>query len=420
MKKKEYILSIVYKLGLIILSFFNSILINRYLGVTIKGEYAYILNIVNIITIIIGFNISSSYPFFFRNMGIKIKNKIINIIYFQMMTYIIIGAVLINFNISTQKLYIILLSISFQFCNQLDFLTITESIKKRNLLLISLTIFYSFGIIFGIKFFEKKDKLEYLIYLMLIFNIIKSLGYIYFFNLIPKLEKINELSFFKIIKFSFFPMCISLLTVFNYNIDILILNKFVSKKELGIYSLSVTLGSILWILPDIFKEILFSKTVKEDSITEIKTCLKCSIYITAIIIVIFFIIGRNFISLLYGKEYMGAYETTIILFLGTIPMSFFKIISTLYSVKGKNKYSFLVLLFSVGSNIILNFLTIPRFGIVGASISSVVSYIISGIVILNSFTKEFKITIFEILLITDLEKENIKKYLRNKYLRSRG
>ena len=383
MKKKEYILSIIYKLILITLSFFNSILINRYLGPTIKGEYAYVLNIVNIIAIIIGLNISSSYPFFYRNVGIRAKNKIINIVCFQMIIYTIITIICISLNLNMQMKYIVFLSISFQFCNQLDFLSITESIKKRNLFLILFTILYSIGIILGIILFEKSTKLEYLIYLLLLFNISKSLGYIYFFKLFPKFEKINELNIFEIIKFSFFPMCISLLTIFNYNIDILILNNYVSKKELGIYSLSVTLGSILWILPDIFKEILFNKTVKDDCIIEIKKCLKYSIYITLLVVVIFFIIGKNFISLLYGHEYLGAYKTTIILFLGTIPMSFFKIINTLYSAKGKNKYSFLVLLFSVISNVLLNFLIIPYLGIMGAAISSVVSYTISGIVILN-------------------------------------
>ena len=68
----------------------------------------------------------------------------------------------------------------------------------------------------------------------------------------------------EVLKFSFFPMLTSLLTILNYNMDVIILNFFVENREIGLYSLAVTFASMLWIIPDAFKDVLFNKTAQND------------------------------------------------------------------------------------------------------------------------------------------------------------
>ncbi|GAA0083723.1 hypothetical protein UT300007_01620 [Clostridium sp. CTA-7] len=410
--KNEYIISIVSKIILVGLSFINSVLINRYLGPVLKGEYFYILNISNIITIIIGFNIASSYPYFSKKYGLSIRQKLINIIFFQMGIYTL-NAILLSFFIKNNLfIYIMIISILLQFSNQLDFMSIIDSINKRNKITVISTFIYS-SILFYL-FFYTKNSLEYIVGALLLFNVIKSLLYIVNNKFIPLKILEDSPSLFEIFRFSFFPMITSLLTTFNYNIDVVILKLFVANSEIGMYSVGVTLAAMLWIIPDAFKEVLFNKTAKSDSIDAIVLSIKINVYISLIVILGFVFIGKNFISLVYGIEYLDAYNVSVILLVGTIPMIFFKIINTLYLAIGKQKYSFYILFISVLLNVVINFLMIPFLGIEGAAISSVLSYMICGIVMLISFNKKYELSIKDIFLINSYEKEKIKSIILKK------
>ena len=65
--KKIYLTAIVSKLSIVFLGIVTSALINRHLGVFLKGEYAYIINIVSILTILFSFGLSQTYSTYKRN-----------------------------------------------------------------------------------------------------------------------------------------------------------------------------------------------------------------------------------------------------------------------------------------------------------------------------------------------------------------
>lgn len=407
--KNEYLTSILSKILLVGLAFVNSILINRYLGPELRGEYAFILNVANIFTIILGFNIATSYPYLSKKYGKDIFQKFVNIIFFQFLIYII-GIIIFIFYIPDKIIIsIILISVVAQFGNQLDFLSIISNVNKRNMILIIAAIFNT--LFLTLLFFKTNNNLDYIVLALLLYNLVKIVLFItrnkYFIR-----KKIGiSIPLIEITKFSFFPMVITLFTIFNYSLDVIILKFFVENEQLGLYSVGVTLASMLWIIPDAFKDVLFNRTAKDDSIKAIILSIKINLYLCFIIIIGFVVIGKPFISLVYGIEYAEAYIVSIILFLGTIPMIFFKLINTLYQAIGKQKFSFIILFISVFFNVIMNFLLIPYFGIAGAAISSVLSYAICGIVILISFVRKYSINYKDIFFFNKSEKNMITKII---------
>jgi O-antigen/teichoic acid export membrane protein len=408
----EYIVSLLSKIIFVGLSFTNSIIINRYLGPELRGEYAYILNLSNILTIVIGFNIASSYPYFSKKYGTNIIQKFINILFFQTGIYSICAIIFSLFLQDELVISLIVISIIGQFSNQLDFLSIITNVNKRNIIIIISAFIYSSILIFI--FFNTENSLEYIIGVLLIYNLIKIFLYICKNKFIPSKNLSTSIPLSEVLKFSSFPMIISLLSIFNYNIDVVILKLFVDNGEIGIYSVGVTLASMLWIIPDAFKDVLFNKTAKSDSIKAINFSIKINVYISLIVIIGFVIIGKTFITLVYGVDYIDAFNVTVVLLIGTVPMIFFKMVNTLYQAIGKQKFSFYILFISVMINVIVTFLIVPLLGIMGAAISSVISYLICGIIMLISFINKYDLRFKDIFLLDSIEKNKIKSVILRK------
>ncbi len=408
MKKKNiYLVATFSKVLIILLSFINSILLNRYLGPELKGQYAYILNISNILTIIISFNLVSGYPFFKNKYGKEVKEKYIKIIYFQLMLYMLIFFILFKILVSNSFLYIALLSLLFQFNNQLDFISITEDIVRRNkIIMLSSFIYTSVLIIF---FLIDKEKLYLPLYLLIVTTIFKSILYIVNFSLIPRKNSKSSLKIVEMLKFSILPLGTALLSTFNYNIDIIILEKYVSFEQIGIYSVGVTLASMLWIVPDSFKEILINRISSNNSIDEVVLSIKINLYFCMISVFTFFLMGQEFINVVYGSSYSKSFSISLILILGTIPMIFFKMINTYLLIRGRQKEGFILLVISVFLNVIGNIIVIPSFGIIGAAFTSVLSYILCGFVLLLLFINEHNLRLKDFLKLNQKEIKKIKK-----------
>ena len=67
----------ISKIIIVFLTLVNSAMINRSLGVTLKGEYAYINNIVSILVPIISFGIGQTYASYRRKYGKKCLNTFV-------------------------------------------------------------------------------------------------------------------------------------------------------------------------------------------------------------------------------------------------------------------------------------------------------------------------------------------------------
>lgn len=408
--KNQYIFSLVTKAILVLIGVLNSVLINRYLGPSLKGEYSYLLNIVNIIVLILNLGMYQSYPNFRKKEIINIQNKYFNIFMFQFLIYILIGSGF-SFIIKDVKFTIILTLVPFMvFTKQISFIAMIEDVLLRNLITIINQMIYTFALIF-VFFLMPKSYMFPLLLLYLKNIIIISLIYIKY-NFKISFKELDFVLLKKIIYFGIYPMISVLMITANYKIDVIILKYFVDFKNIGYYTVGVGLANQLWIIPDAFKDVLFSKSAKNDSKKEIITAIKFNLYISLFIFISIFFSGKFIIRVLYGVEFVKAYKVLNVIFIGIIPMIFFKLINVDFISNGRQKISFLILIISVIFNVGSNFILIPIFGIIGAALASVISYSLCGGIFLLVFMKIYHLSIKEILIPTRDELIKLRCYFK--------
>lgn len=408
----DYAFSLLQKFINIVTGIITVSLINRYLGTSLKGEYEYITNIVNLLSVILGFGLYASYPYMKRKGMEKQLQTYLNIFSLQAVIYIII-TVIITLITGNRLVNLVAVLIITQILNtQLQNIGVVEFIRYRQILQI---FSYSIDMVLTILVYIFIPRnMPILLVVLLIKNLIYIIAYLIKCRYIPSLSKVEKKFLVFLLKFGFVSMLTTLLMEFNYRIDVIILQQYVPYSEIGLYSVGSKLAQYIWLIPDAFKEVIFSRTAKSDSIDEIKTVLRINIFITIMMILIIMIFGKLIINILYGAEYIDAYSVTLVIFLGIPSMVLYKLISPLYMANGKQKKCFAILFFSVLANVILNYMYIPIYGKMGAAISTVVSYTMCGIVLYISFIRTYNIKWYECLIINKSDVSKLLKLLKTK------
>ena len=240
-------------------------------------------------------------------------------------------------------------------------------------------------------------------------KIILLICYLYVIGKVPNPFGIKINIVVEKIKFGYLPMFSLLLMTLNYKVDILMLkaSKNVHMSDVGIYSVGVSIAELMWFIPDVFREVLFNKTAHNDD-EDVLSVIRISNYVMIAVIIAEVTLGKYFILICYGSEYLMAFKVLLILLVGVPAMAWFKIIYTLFNAQGKRKTSFILLVFSAVINIIVNYQTIPIWGIFGAAMSSVFSYMICGLVFLYMYSRMIRCSIFSFFVI---KKSDIKKII---------
>jgi O-antigen/teichoic acid export membrane protein len=410
--KNQYIFSMFSKFSLAFLGLINSILINRYLGPALKGEYAFILNSVNILVLILNLGIYQSYPFFKRQNIEGLKEKYINNVSFQFALYFSI-TVILSFVFKDINYSIVFTLVPFMILTrQLSFITLVERINIRNLVNITSAAAYTL-ILIVVYIFTEVDYV-YVIVALYFKDIIIIASLILVFRLKPNLTRPHKEMLIQSIKYGIGPMFTLLLINLNYKADVIILKVFVENYQIGLYSIGILLAEQAWLISDAFKEVLFSKTSRSDSVNETIRAIKLNVYINILMLVFVLIFGKQIITLLYGVEFVDAYLVTSVIFAGITGMVLFKLIYPYFISKGMQMITVKYLLVVALVNILLNFVLIPQFGNIGAAIASVVSYNICGLLFVISFKNKTQTDYISLLRIDKHDIEVVKKFFNSK------
>jgi len=403
-----YLFSLVSKILIAVLSIVASIFINRFLGPSLKGEYAYVLNVINIATIVLNLGIYQSYPFFKRQDSRDIKNKYFSVSVFQFAVYIILG-LLLSYFVKGLSIVVFTLTPVMILSRQLSFISLVEDINKRNRINLMNQVYYTIAL--AAVYFSREADLTLVMALLYLKEIAMVAVITWRFRFRILFRGISWKFVFQILRFGLFPMLSVLLITFNYNIDIIILKLYVSYEQIGFYSVGVSLANQVWLIPDAFKDVIFKMTAERDSVKEITLSIKINLYISILIIAFLVLFGEFVITLLFGESYLPSYSVTIVTVAGVLPMIFFKMIQPLFNAAGKQKLSFSILLVSALANVVLNFIFIPKYGILGAALTSIFSYSVSGLLFALFFMRDYQVRLGNFFLLNREERLVLKKLL---------
>lgn len=408
--KNAYIINMMNKVMSLLLGFVTSIFVARYMGASLKGDYAYIVSVAGILNIVLNLGIYHTYPNQVKKGLQNAKQKFIDIYVLQFLIYEVL-AVLLGLLVSDPLILLIgVLAPVMTLASQITMIGMVDFPIYRSLSLIGVAAFNLAAYMCLFFFFPKSIWLSVLVLILKdILFVCLILGKL---KIMPHPFRAERELTKEAIKFGMFPMLTALLLNLNYKMDIIMIRAFGTSAWAGIYSVAVTIADYLWLIPDAFKEVLFSKSVQENATDAFNASIKISVILTTMASGVLLVFGYWFIPVIYGKGFESVYSIMVILLIGIPFMSIFKILSPLYVTQGDTKSYFINLLCGIVCNVILNIILIPRLGLAGAAAATITSQIVCGIYAITRYIKKNEVPMKDIFTITSREKEMIKGFIR--------
>jgi O-antigen/teichoic acid export membrane protein len=383
---KRYVIAVVCKILVVLTTLLISILVNRGLGVQLKGDYAYIINYVDILYAIFSLGLGQCYATFKRKYGNSLRDTFMLLALTQGCLFLLVGLVLSNlFKIEFGTEIVILTSISIVNV-VVSMIAVIEESVKRNIVLTSINTLHLFLLIYI--YISGFCTLKSFLICYGFIELLRIIILMKIYELLPNKCNFSFSHISKIYATGFITMIVMLLININYYLDIIMLKKLSDSYNVGLYSVGVTFSNMFLLIPDAFKEVLFGDSTKKTfSKQTAYSSIKVAILISFIILVFFFFVGKFAIKFLYGNDYLPSYDLTMILFCGSFSMIFFKILQPVYIAFGKQTKAMVFLTCSAVANIIANLILIPKYNCTGAAISSAISYTICGSLFLIDFVR---------------------------------
>ena len=175
----------------------------------------------------------------------------------------------------------------------------------------------------------------------------------------------------------------SLLTLLQKWADTFILGFYRTASEVGIYNISFSTAALLAIIPTALMSLFIPVITDLYGQNKIKDIKRISNIVAKWIFMVnvplslsLIIFAKDLLRIVFGQEYILGYVALDILAISYLILSITHVYaSNLLMVKKTKLLSFLVFI-STFTNIFLNIILIPKFGIVGAAIATLVSTII--------------------------------------------
>ena len=387
-----YGITIFYKLIVVILGFLNSILINRSLGVELRGGYTTITNWASLIQLFLNLGIGSAYPAIKRRYPDKSK-VIFSTIILTLAAIYAVSFCATSIFLNADARYTLIISYTSIVENLIIFVALVENVTQKNRINI-ITATAHTGVLLLIYILFRRN-LYAILWAVIMDHIVLGLG-LAVFNKMWNINfaLLNKSLLIEIFKIAIPAMLMNMLMYLNYHADILFLSVMTNDTVVGLYGTAVTLGNMLWIIPDAFKDILFNRAARRDNPEEIIVAIVVNIVICFVVLIGFIAIGKPILNIMYGKDFIAAYPLVLLLFIGTFPMALYKLIHPIYIANGKTRIVVLLLFIAVGANLIGNIILIPLYSGVGAAVSSIVSYMICGVAFYVKFKHDYKVNLF--------------------------
>ena len=408
----DYVFTIFTKIMAVLIGLIASSYSNRFLGPELKGQLGRISSMLSIVAVTANFGLYQPYPYYKRLGEQDVLDKFLRIFLLQFIAYSVIGvfgAVALE---SFELTAVCLLAPIQVLANQLSFMIMVEDVKFKNVIFFTARITNT--VITILAFYTMDRTILVALALIVVGDLITIVFALLRMRRLPNPLRADLRFAAKIVPFGLISMLTTLMLTLNYRVDTLMMGYMfaVSDTEIGYYTLGVSLSEYGWLIPDAFREVLFSRTAKDDAIGEVTMSMKVNLYLTLLMIAGILVLGRPVIYLLAGAPYLPAYPVTVMLIAGIIPMSYFKIIGTLLLAQGKKMVYLGMLTGSVVVNILCNLMTIPLWGKMGAALSSVVSYTVAGGLFLLYYLRTYQVPLRDVFLFRREELDRLAGMVR--------
>ena len=203
----------------------------------------------------------------------------------------------------------------------------------------------------------------------------------------------------------------NLATFFTYRLDIFIINYFLPLSQLGYYALGVTISEALWQIPTAVGSALFPRTARTqvDDATQF-TCfaMRQVFLVTCMCGILIAACSPLFVPFVFGAAFKPSIPVILLLLPGTMALCLAKVGCSDLAGRGKNGYSSIFAITCLVLTVFLDWILIPRVGILGAALASSIAYFLDSVLVLIAVRYELRVTWKDMLVPTKQDFANYK------------
>ncbi len=188
----------------------------------------------------------------------------------------------------------------------------------------------------------------------------------------------------------------------NYRLDVFIVTYFAGLQTLGLYTLAVSLGQMIWLVSKAAATVLLPNVAAQQEEIDANAertaqITRVAFGISMIAALLLAMFAAPIVPWLFGEEFQPSVAPLLWLLPGIAAFSAANVIASYLAGAGKPRLNFYVSLAGLIVTIALDLLLIPRFNIAGAAIASTLSYLTSTIVIIYFFVRASNLKVRQIL-----------------------
>lgn len=205
------------------------------------------------------------------------------------------------------------------------------------------------------------------------------------------------------VKFGFVGHLGTIAQFCNYRLDVIILGVLRGDEAVGIYSISFTLGEVLWRLPRAVGMILYPKVSAsslEDATNITVKVFKFSNLALLLIGIPFAFVGAVCIPYIFGESFKSAVAPFLVILPGILFFSWNNILVEDLKGRGMPNIKFYIAIFVLLVTVVLDLLLIPKFGVMGAAWASTVAYSFAGFISVVVFSRCVGIQVSQLFVVT--------------------
>lgn len=190
--------------------------------------------------------------------------------------------------------------------------------------------------------------------------------------------------------------------------DVYLVAYFLNPSEVAFYVMAVRLAEFMLDIPRSVGMVLYPRLASLDDPEMYRLSAQgCrrTLLVTSCAAVAISLIGPLLIVLWYGRAYAPAAKPLPLISMGIVMMSVLVLLTQTFTSRGKQQVNIAVGFVALGGNLGLNLFLIPAMGIVGAALSSAISYSAAAGLLIVLFLRESGLSLGDVLVpkVEDLQ-----------------
>ena len=213
--------------------------------------------------------------------------------------------------------------------------------------------------------------------------------FIYFFNgnriSFPSRNRLNYKHYFS---YGAKSILNRLLSLSLYAISIYMVSWMGDYTYVAYFFVASSISKMVWVLPDSSGNILYpifikatDEEKKREALKSMYTHAQLVFLLNTLALLLFWLLGRWILSILYEEVYQQAFVPILILLVGNQGMVYYKLFSRWHAAQNTWRYVYIATALGIITNVLLNLVLIARYGLLGVAIATSISFWVCGIAI---------------------------------------